>query len=103
MRYYDKSNKRLIWINAKANAGFWADQWEKSGINNDIFKPSSYISRMTQRYLKPADGPILEAGCGKGNHVYALKQQGYQATGVDFAEKTVDSIKALKPELDIQT
>lgn len=102
MRYYDKVDNRLIWIRAKATASYWADQWEIAGINPDIYKPSSYVSRITSKYMRPADGPILEAGCGRANHVYALVQQGYSVTGIDFAERTVAEVKKIVPDLDVR-
>lgn len=102
MRYFDKTHNRLIWLNEKASADYWSKQWDDQGIDRSIYKPTSEIARLTAGYFKPADGPILEAGCGRANHVYALMKQGYDVTGIDFAESTVQKAKEIVPELNIR-
>lgn len=102
MRYYNKVKNCLIWIDSKATSEYWASQWESAGISRSIYKPSSYVSRITKKYVDPSDGLILEAGCGRANHVYALTNQGYHVTGVDFAAETIDEVKKIMPELDVR-
>jgi SAM-dependent methyltransferase len=43
----------------------------------------------------------LEAGCGLGQIVLALRQLGYDAEGVDWGEKTVQAVRSLYPNLPI--
>jgi SAM-dependent methyltransferase len=102
MRFYDETSNRLIWIRKKATADYWANEWDSAGINKSIYRPKSYISRLTAKHMQPHDKPILEAGCGRAIHVYALQKQGFNVIGVDFAEKTIEQVKTLMPDLDIR-
>ena len=102
MKYYDKKNNRLIWLNEQATPDYWAGLWESAGIDKSVYRASTYISKLTAKYMRPGDGPILEAGCGRAIHVYALDQQGYSVTGVDFAGDTIEKVKALVPQLDVR-
>ena len=54
-----------------------------------------------KEYL-PKGSLVLEGGCGRGNLVHALNYHGYQAIGIDFAERTVKKINEAAPELDIR-
>jgi SAM-dependent methyltransferase len=57
---------------------------------------------ITQKYLSPTAGPVLEGGCGQGFHVAALRNNGYTCIGIDFAPRTVQTLNQLAPELDIR-
>ncbi len=104
MRYYDSTNNRLIYLSQQATADYWDDHWETGTSLQQLLQKSqvTYISRITNRYLQPDDGPILEGGCGTGQHVAALTYQGYTCIGVDYAEKTVEAIHQAAPALDVQ-
>ena len=54
------------------------------------------------RYLSK-DAPILEAGCGAGGIVIALQERGYPVEGIDFAENTIQQMKAILTGLNIHT
>lgn len=103
MRYYDKKNRRLVYIEEKASPEFWDRQWEDEKLKKSILAGSKdrFVSPITKRYLKPG-AKILEGGCGKGQFVYSLHTRGYDTYGVDFAEKTVKKVHTLVPELKIQ-
>jgi SAM-dependent methyltransferase len=49
----------------------------------------------------PKSGPILEAGCGLGQYVIALRTRGYDARGIDFAAETVQAILRRYPKLPV--
>ncbi|MEO5376752.1 MAG: class I SAM-dependent methyltransferase [Magnetococcus sp. DMHC-6] len=49
----------------------------------------------------PKEGIILDAGCGLGQYVLALRQRGYQACGVEFSAETVDWIVQHRPDIPI--
>ena len=59
------------------------------------------VRRVFVRYL-PKSGLILEAGCGIGKYVMALRSRGYNCIGIDFAEKTITRIKKSLPDLPIE-
>lgn len=104
MRYYDSIHNRLIYLSQQATADYWDDHWETGTSLQQLLQKSqvTYISRITNRYLQPDDGPILEGGCGTGQHVAALTHQGYTCIGVDYAEKTVEAIHEAAPALDVR-
>lgn len=105
MKIYDKSNKRLIVLQKKADPTFWDIHWKKEKIADNVtkVKTNKFIKKFTTKYLKPG-AKILEGGCGIGQNVYALQKWGYDAYGVDFAETTIKKVKQIFPELklDIQ-
>lgn len=104
MKFYDAENKRLIIFGQKATSEYWDEHWQgqtvdfirgvKSGKNN------LFLKKFTRKFLTP-NSKILEGGCGIGKNVYGLKIWGYDAYGVDFAEKTVKKIKDDFPQLKI--
>jgi hypothetical protein len=74
-RYYDKNNRRLIYVGQAATPGMWDKHWSLDETSARKLLQSSgsrQLTRVTSRYLKPQDGPILEGGCGRGQHVAAL-------------------------------
>lgn len=104
-RYYDKPNRRLIYVRQEATPAMWDKHWsldQESARKALRSPPSRWLVRYTGRFLKPHDGPILEGGCGTGQHVAALHRSGYSVIGIDFAPTTVDMVKRVAPELDIR-
>lgn len=102
--YYDTVNDRLIQIETCADSKFWEDHWKESqtqaalnSAGNNKFK---FVVSVTGKYLK--NGLILEAGCGAGDKVLALKLAGYEVIGLDFAKETVENLNNLMPQLDIR-
>ncbi len=101
-RYLRKRDNVLVYIGTNADQDFWDSQWKE--INNKKktnFSKNSYVSDITKKYLKPRS-IIIEGGCGRGNHVYSLKQNNYRPIGIDFAELTVKQVSDDYPELDIR-
>jgi SAM-dependent methyltransferase len=75
---------------------FWDDHWREQrqrAVNMLKRSADGYLGRGTLasslvKHL-PRKGIILEAGCGLGQYVLALRARGYDCRGVDFAEDTV--------------
>ncbi len=104
MKYYDKKNNRLVFVKRSATPDFWDEQWNVANFRKAIEagRHERFVSRTTTRYIFAGKGKrILEGGCGKGNFVYSLSCRGYDAYGVDFAEKTVARINSAMPELNV--
>jgi len=101
LRYYNKSNNRLVYFEKKASPQFWDKHWSVDNFKLIVerSKNNTFILKNTRRFLK--EGVILEGGCGMGGNVYCLHYNGYSAFGVDFAEKTVEKINKYFPELKI--
>lgn len=46
-------------------------------------------------------GPILESGCGAGRYVKYLSERGWDVTGLEYAQDTVDMVRRRWPELKV--
>ncbi len=103
-KYFDQEKKRLIFVNKKATSKFWDQHWNDKDLKKSIKtgKNDRFVSKTTKRFLKPSKTKkILEGGCGKGQFVYSLEKTGYNAYGIDYANKTVSKINACMPSLKI--
>jgi SAM-dependent methyltransferase len=97
--------RRLVYYGRSPDADFWAEQWERH--------PSSAryawaeqgglgpLEGITERYL-PRGSRVVEAGCGLGQHVVALRVRGYAVEGVEWAQATVQAVLARYPDLPIR-
>jgi len=103
-RYFDSSQRRLIYVDRAATPDFWDGNWAGQFPSRvELLNTTcTQWSRITEEFLKPDDGPVLEGGCGLGLHVAALHNQGYRVMGVDFAENCVSELNRRVPELDIR-
>ena len=103
-RYYDKENNRLIYTGKASSQEYWDTHWDKNTIEKLYPKqisPFDYVINTTKKYLSK-DSLILEGGCGTGQQVFKLQKSGFKAIGIDYARKTVETVKKAKPELDIR-
>ncbi len=93
---------RLIYYSQSANAEHWDWVWEKQETRllfADAQKGSpGHFEEIFPRHL-PKPGKILEAGCGLGQLVIALRVRGFDAEGVDYAAQTIREIKKLFPDI----
>ncbi len=96
MTLYDAPHKRLAVFETQATPEFWDGQWKRESVEQRLKsgKTHHFIKALTQKYVPP-DGTILEGGCGTGEVVSCLRQWGYDASGVDFAEKTIRAVKEI--------
>ena len=103
-RYYDRSNRRLVYFGHSATPEFWDNEWQlDASIRERILRiRSTYVVRTTKKYLTPRDGIILEGGCGPAIHVAALTNSGYRCIGIDSAVQTVSILNQSIPELDVR-
>jgi len=105
-RYYNSNKKALVYIQSSATPEMWDNHWNiGDGEKTKLTLSSSidnFVSLVTQRYLSPQSGLILEGGCGTGQYVASLTSLGYQALGIDFAPQTVETLNKVAPHLDIR-
>jgi SAM-dependent methyltransferase len=97
--------KRLAFYIAKADAQFWDKHWQGC-LSPTIYENAEqghlgYYQGVFTKYL-PRHGRILEAGCGLGQLVLALRQLGYDVEGVEWGKKTVQAVRSLRPDLPIR-
>lgn len=103
-RFWDKKNNRLVYIGKTSNSDYWDNHWDKEKLKSsysDRISPFDYVVNTTKKYLKP-ESFILEGGCGLANQVYKLQKSGFKVLGLDYARKTIELVKQIKPELDIR-
>jgi len=100
-KYYDKVNERLVYINKKADEKYWDAHWNDNiNFKTYVAKKNMFVSKTTKKYL-PIGSKIIEGGCGKGQNVFTLQSDGYDAYGIDYAEETVKKINQEFPDLKI--
>jgi len=105
MKYYDKKNNRLVFVEKKASNTFWDNLWNKNDFIKIVKKWPSLIffKRDTAKYLKPNKNiKILEWWCGMWQNVYRLDKWGYDSYWVDFAKKTIQKVKENFPNLQLK-
>lgn len=107
-RYYDKQNRRLIYrltFPGQLDALFWDRHWKTWGHTTMLASAArgalGALERPLVRYL-PRTGRILEAGCGLGQFVLALRNRGYDVAGVEWEEETVSFIKRSVSDLPVR-
>ena len=95
--FFQKDFNRLIYLNKKATSKFWDELWNSDDFETLVKStPNSYVSKETMKYL-PKKSSVLEGGCGRGQHVFALSENGYDVRGLDFAEDTVSKLSVILP------
>lgn len=97
--------QRLAYYRSEADAAFWDAQWKTYFSAKTYEKAESghlwQFEDLFTTYL-PKNGRILEAGCGLGQYVLALKVRGYDVEGVEWAPQTVQTVRSLYPDLPIR-
>jgi|Deesub1362B_J571_1020462.scaffolds.fasta_scaffold01110_3 SAM-dependent methyltransferase len=102
---YCKDIGRLAYYRALAGPQFWDEHW-KHHLSLQSYEGArrghlGWFEEVFLRYL-PRKGKILEAGCGKGQYVLALRVRGFDVEGVEWAPETVKAVKTILPELPIR-
>jgi len=96
---------RLAYYREKADAAFWDRHWSgmlSRGAYAEAEKGFlGWFEKPFAAYLPPT-GKILEAGCGMGQHVVALRVRGYDAIGIEWAPKTVQAARSIFPTLPVE-
>jgi SAM-dependent methyltransferase len=84
---------------------FWAHRWRDTEYLEFLARYErgrlDQFDRVFKKHL-PKGGRVIEAGCGRGQYVAALRALGYDAIGIDFAEPLVAGIKRAKPSLPVE-
>lgn len=96
-QYINYTKKRVG--NKSFQKEIWDQTWSKNSfeeLRNQLFINPIY---WRLKDLAKLNDQILEAGCGFGQWVYQLSQEGYDITGVDFAPKTIRKLKKKFKEL----
>ena len=96
-----------MYLPSVADAGqheFWDETWAAEGrlfVDNDRVCENQPMFPLLRDTLRPAR-LFLEGGCGRAQWVKYFHDRGQSAVGIDFAPRTVASVKSVAPELDVR-
>jgi SAM-dependent methyltransferase len=101
------SRGRIEWYGEAGDERYWYDYW-KARLTTDYYVAAENalleqdeLGQILLAYLTP-DGLHLEAGCGAGYWVAALRHQGLKIDGIEYADELVKLVQAAKPQLPIK-
>lgn len=82
----------------------WYASWFDSPYYHILYKDRDYeeaqlfMDNITQYLNLPENATILDLACGKGRHSFYLNKLGYDVTGADLSENSIDSAKEFANE-----
>lgn len=98
-------NGRLEWYGDEPSEEFWGDLWQQR-LLDDYYAPADKGDlRDLEAVLTGAldrAGHHVEAGCGLGYWVAALRARGYDVGGVESSQSLVDAVSAVRPDLPVR-
>lgn len=98
-------NGRLEYYRKEADSSFWDAHWDSQDLSHFYNWAEQgrlgFHEKTFPRWLPP-EGRVLEAGCGLGQFVLALRKRGWDAEGVEWGEKTVEYVNRRYPDLPIR-
>jgi SAM-dependent methyltransferase len=100
MKAYLPERGALAFFGAEADAEFWTGHWDVADLARRVraVREDAWFVPAVRRHLVPG-ARVLEGGCGRGELVHALRSQGYDAVGLDFARPVLGAVHAAVPEL----
>jgi SAM-dependent methyltransferase len=98
-------NGRLEWYGDEPTEEFWGDVW-RDRLRQDYFAAADRgelddLDDVLVRHLDPA-GRHLEAGCGLGWWVAALRARGFDIEGVESSKALVAAVNEARPDLPVR-
>jgi SAM-dependent methyltransferase len=97
--------QRVAYYRAAASADYWDGVWSgedtKTLYENARRGDLGYYEEIFPKYL-PQEGRIIEAGCGLGQFVIALRARSYDVEGVDYGKRTIVALNQRFPDLPIR-
>ena len=102
MKAYNPKERSIAFFERRASPAFWDAHWKMEDLATRVreVRSDALFIPAVKRYL-PKQSRVLEGGCGRGQLVYALQQQGYTGVGIDFACRTVCTVARAVPEITV--
>src|SRR6266516_1426504 len=101
------SNGRMAWYGEAGDEHYWYEYW-KARLTSDYYTSAETcdlttdeLGKLLIKTMNPR-GLHLEAGCGAGYWVAALKRHGLMIEGVDYADCLVGLVHSVNPQLPIR-
>jgi len=101
------SHGYIAWYGEQGDEQYWYNYW-KARLDANYYssaeaKPlaSDELGKVLLQSM-PAHGLHLEAGCGAGYWVAALKHHGFNIEGIEYAHNLVELIHSVYPQLPIR-
>src|SRR5690348_6244120 len=98
---------RMEWYGEAGDERYWYDYW-KARLTADYYRAAEHaaleqdeLGRILLACLAP-QGLHLEAGCGAGYWVAALRQRGLCIEGIEYARELVELVRAANPDLPVR-
>ena len=90
----------LAYYSVAAREAFWTEHWGAHSVEEllAVARRSPLTTLITQAL--PAQGVILEAGCGLGQYVLLLRERGWRAAGVDWSLEALSACHILERQND---
>ncbi len=87
----------LAYYSVAAREEFWTDHWGGHSVEEllAVARASPLTPLITDAL--PADGLVLEAGCGLGQYVLLLRARGWRAMGVDWSVDALAACRRVAP------
>lgn len=94
---------RLVWYDTVADEAFWLDHWRDGLVGGGmaIDPETDELSRIVADFIDP-QGAVLEAGCGSGDYVAALRDHGWPIEGIESSAELVGLVNELRPSLPVR-
>jgi SAM-dependent methyltransferase len=87
----------LAYYSRAATQEFWSEHWADEDVDRLLrIASTSPLTTIIEAAL-PADGRILEAGCGLGQYVILFRERGRAVTGADWSLDALRRCRAAAP------
>ncbi|HKV57723.1 MAG TPA: class I SAM-dependent methyltransferase, partial [Ktedonobacteraceae bacterium] len=101
------SRGRIEWYGEAGDEHYWYDYW-KARLTANYYLAAENASlkqdelgQILLKHLSPG-GLHLEAGCGAGYWVAALRHQGLRVEGIEYARELIELVQAANPQLPVK-
>ena len=98
---------RIQWYGEAGDERYWYDYW-KARLTADYYTEAEQaalqgdeLGQILLVYLA-LHGLHLEAGCGAGYWVAALRRRGFNVEGIEYARELVEMVRAARPDLPVK-
>jgi SAM-dependent methyltransferase len=101
------SNSRMAWYGEPGDEYYWYEYW-KARLTSDYYTSAEKcdlttdeLGKIILKAMSPG-GLHLEAGCGAGYWVAALRHYELMIEGIEYSPKLVDLVHSVNPQLPIR-